>query len=205
MQHTSAVHVACVVLCALSLGLSGCGGENAASSSTASVSSGQQSAGATSPQAAVVQKFIQAVQSGDRATAKSLLTAKTVAKIDSEDVDFLPSALEEGSFRIGKTVKSGSNYFIQCVYSVTEPNGQTTSQHLQWMVKREESANWEIFGMVVHTPNNEPMVVNFEKDLLVSDEETSPQQAMQAGSEEARQNPPQQAAAPQDPFQTPRR
>jgi hypothetical protein len=193
MQRSSAVPVASALLCAWILGVTGCGGDETANAIPASISSGQTTAGASSPQAAVVQQFIQAVQKGDRASAKNLLTAKTIANMDAGNVEFLPQALTDGKFRIGKTVKSGNNYFVQCVYSVDEADGTSSSQHLQWMVKQENGEKWAIFGMVVHISNEEPTLVNFEQDLLAPDASTE--------SPPTTQNPPQQAAAPQDPFQ----
>jgi hypothetical protein len=204
MLRSSAVRIATTFLCALPLGIAGCGGEDAAHAPTSSISSGQESAGKLAPQAAVVQKFLDAIQKGDRESAKTLLTAKANSTIQEHKVSFLPEGkIAGGSFRIGKPVQSGKIYFVPCVYSIQEAGGQTVSENLQWMIKEDEGTRWAIFGMAIHTPNKKPLVVNFEtKDLIATEESSQSQQASQPAIAPATQ--PQQAAA-QDPFQvTPR-
>jgi hypothetical protein len=196
--------MASAYLCVFSLGIAGCGGEDAANAPTTSISSGQESAGKLSPQAAVVQKFLQAIQKGDRDSAQKLLTSKSIAMIKEHQLTFLPDAIVGGTFHIGKTVQSGKVYFVQCVYSVQESDGQTSSENLQWMVKEDDSARWAIFGMAIHMPNEKPQVVNFETDDMAppDGEVAASQQASQPANSGTT---PQQAASAQDPFQvTPR-
>jgi hypothetical protein len=196
--------------CSLILASAGCGGGEKPQQPTASISSGQNTTKSASqtPQATVVQAFLQAVQQGDRDTALGLLTAKAVQKINEHNLPFLPSAIDSGSFRIGQTVERGTNYFVQCVWMDQDASGQPRSETIQWMVKQEEGADWGIFGMAVMDQKDQPLVINFEEppdEMLRRNSQARQQQevAQQSGTQPVAGQPasPEQTARPQDPFQ----
>ena len=201
MHKPAAVAVAYIILPVLALCLSGCGGEDANAPQKTAASAGSSEGGDNTPQAAVVRQFLEAAQKGDRETARGLMTAKSVQIIDQHELPFLAIPVDQISFRIGKTVKSGENYFVQCV-STDQDMGQ--SETLQWLVKKDTDGQWSIFGLAFYPPDQpKPEVINFEKadNLLVQQKQALQEQEAAQAAAAAGQGSSQQATRPQDPFQ----
>lgn len=206
MHRPIVLPAAAPALCLALLCVSGCGGGTDSPSPAANASAAQgsaqsaQSRGAN-PQAAVVQQFLQAIQEGNQDLARSLLTAQAVQAFDEYNVAFLPTAIDTGTFQIGQTVQSGDTYFVQCIWTDQSTGGQPHSEKIQWMVKLEDGENWRIYGLAYYVEDKgENLIINFEQpqDLARSQQE-GPQSAPTGEEQSA---PPQQAALPQDPFQS---
>lgn len=203
MHQSIAYSAAVLMLCPVTFWLSGCGGSNESATPAASATADKEgnSPGDGTPQAAIVQKFLQALQRGDRDSARNLLTARAVQAFDQHNLLFLPEAITSGAFQIGQTVQSGNTFFVQCIWTDQDTGGQPQSERIQWMVKAESGEKWRIYGLAVHVQEDgENLVINFEQpeELLRHQREN---QATEPSSTSP-SAPPQQAALPQDPFQS---
>lgn len=198
MLRSIAISVA-TVLCPLALCVSGCGGGEAEAPADAAAQASGLGSSQETPQAAIVREFLEAVQQGDRDAASGRLTAKAVAAFKEHEVPFLPTAITSGSFQLGKTVQSGNTHFVQCVW--TDHEAGAGSEKIQWMVKEEGGSGWRIYGLAVFIEEKgDNLVINFEQPEALLPGSRGPQQVdAEAGAATA---PAQQAAMPQDPFQS---
>lgn len=170
----------------------GCGGSSGTPSAPQAAS--PQLSGEISQ---VAQTFLEALRTGDSATATTQLTPNAQQQMRASEMDFQLLANEAASYKIGKVELMAENEaIVETVWSEPDPNGQLVSE--QWTLALQQTqSRWGILGIVAQSgPDQPPMVMDFENP----GQQTAPPNT--AGTSQPGSAAPRQATLPatQDPF-----
>ena len=149
-----------------------------------------------------VQSFLEAVRLGNDEQAGQMLTATARQKTAELNMVVAPPGSDTASYKIGEVRAVGNDgAHVASSWTDMDQERNKRTDQITWIL-RKQPEGWRIAGMATKIfPDQEPVVLNFEnpQDMLerqrVAEEEAF---------RRANQNQ-QQAARPEDPFQTPKR
>ncbi len=172
----------------LFVGLTGCGGSTPAPAPAA------QAAVAGPDQ--TVKQFLEAVRSGDDATAQSMLTKLAQQKTKEMDMVVAPPGSDTAQFEVGQVQQSSDGTArVQSTWSDLDHEGSRRTDQIEWIL-RPENGQWRIVGMATQIfPDQGPVVLNFENPQEILEKTRQAEQAVAQPSGQTRQ-----ATKPQDPF-----
>jgi len=149
----------------------GCsGGSNGASQPAAdstvtsdSVATSTPSTAAIKPPEAYVTRFLEAVRTGDDATAESLLTPLAKKKTAELDIVVAPPGSETATFEIGKTeLVDGGIAHVASTWTDLDNSKHPHTDEIIWCLRRQ-GQDWRIAGMATKVFEDQPpLLLNFE-------------------------------------------
>ncbi len=113
--------------------------------------------------AAAVYEFLEAVRSGDDATADQMLT--TVARQKTQEMNMVvaPPGSDTARFQVGKAeILPDDRAKVDCTWTDRDIDGTIRTDEIIWVL-RKETEGWRIGGMVATVfPDTDPVMLNFE-------------------------------------------
>jgi hypothetical protein len=124
---------------------------------------GQVQIVANTPDGAVIE-FLNAVRTGDEATAGALLTDKARTAMEAANMYVQPPGSPNANFAIGqvqmKPEHGGAH--VGSTWTDVTPQGETKSYEITWIL-RQENNGWRVAGMATQLVEDmERLVLNFE-------------------------------------------
>lgn len=118
---------------------------------------------ANTPDGAVLE-FLNAVRSGDEATAGALLTDKARTEMEAANMYVQPPGSPNANFAIGqvelKPEHGGAH--VSSTWSDVTPEGETKAYEITWILRQEDNG-WRVAGMATQLVENMPrLILNFE-------------------------------------------
>lgn len=114
-------------------------------------------------EAALVEKFLNAVREGDAKCAESCLTRKAAAEMQKAEMHVMPPGSPRATFAIGeaKTINMESVH-VTSMWTDEVEGGEKKTYEITWIL-RSEARGWGVAGMKTSLfPDSPELVLNFE-------------------------------------------
>ncbi len=139
---------------------------------------------ATTPDGAVIE-FLNAVRTGDEATAGALLTDKARTEMEAANMYVQPPGSPNANFAIGqvqmKPEHGGAH--VSSTWSDMTPEGETKAYEITWIL-RQENNGWRVAGMATQLVENMPrLILNFEDPADMRNQVAAAEEELQRRAE----------------------
>lgn len=115
------------------------------------------------PPEKVVFAFLEAVRTGDDATATKMLSPLARQRTSEKELEVAPPGSDTASFKVGEVEAVGDGgAHVASTWTDLDDEGKPHSDQIVWMV-RQEDEGWRIVGMATRLfPDQPPLFLNFE-------------------------------------------
>jgi hypothetical protein len=154
--------------------------------------------------ALTVEKFLEAVRTGNDAEAAGMFTELAREKLEEMQLEVAPEGSDTAQFQVGEVelVANGEGAHVATKWGDVDESGQIQYEDIIWIL-RVEASGWRIAGMATKVfPDEPPLFLNFEdvEDMIRKQDlvATEMQRRIQEQMQQARQpESPAEQGAPQ--------
>jgi len=147
--------------------MAGCGGSGDSGEGTGAAATPTQTGaavpGAVPDPAQAVTAFLEAVRSGDDATAAAMFTETARQKAAEMNIEVAPKGSDTARFQVGQVeYVDPSLAKVPSSWSDYDPQGDLRTDQMAWMLRREPEG-WRVAGMAATVFEGEPpLLLDFE-------------------------------------------